>query len=63
MINKRFLKEEIRIFENCILTNDHLERVFRRPYPAVDSSERAIVHKFYRLQSLYLYRRNSLSVR
>ena len=31
----------MKIFENCILTNDHLERVVRQPYTAVD-----IAHTF-----------------
>ena len=34
------------VIKKCILTNDQLERVICRPYPAVDPSERAIVHKF-----------------
>ena len=36
----------MKIFENCILTNDHLERVDRQPYTAVDPNERDIAHKF-----------------
>ena len=51
-ITNDFRKKKIRIFENYILTNDHLERVVRRPYPAVDPNERAIAHKFSRLHSL-----------
>ena len=43
----------MKIFENCILTNDHLEqtnlclkRVVRQPYTAVDPNERAVAYKF-----------------
>ena len=45
----------MKILENWMLTNDHLERGVRQPYTAVDPNERAIAHKFYWLQSLYLY--------